>query len=232
QIDWPVMNKPGGLKYFFEKNLFNDEDTLIFLDPDMIFVKAWDPKVEKGKAYGQKWKGYLKSYCQKISIQPELCPARDDECLMYPFVIKAGDMKKMSDDIEYFSRKGYFKCADWMGDMPAYVTAMVKHKLIVETKDNIGVCNNWDNCDDEEAPIMHYCQPIKDKNGEEIWDKRNYDGCGLPPDSSLATNRVDREVLKTLKEYILLKPKQINSGQKSTTITSLLGLFGIRKKVR
>lgn len=207
EIDWPVRNKPGSLNFLFKHNIFHDEDTLIFLDPDMIFIKIWDPEVHIGRAYGQKWKGYSNDYCQKTSAQPELCPANADECLMYPFAIKAGDMKNIVEDIEYFSTKGYLKCNDWMADMSAFVIAMVKNKISSETKENIGLCNNWDNSDDETAPIMHYCKPIKDKFNKEIWGKWAYKPWEMPPDFSLATNKVDRELLKMLREYIINEMK-------------------------
>jgi hypothetical protein len=202
EIDWPVMNKAGSLKFLFKKNIFRDEDTLIFLDPDMIFVKIWDPQVKNGIAYGQKWKGYSNNYCQKTSIQPELCPASMDECLMYPFAIKAEDMKNMVEDIEYFSIKGYLKCNDWMADMSAFVTAMVKNRISTETIENIGLCNNWNNNNDEEAPIMHYCRPIKDKFGKIIWGKWRYQPWKMPPAFSQATNKVDKDVLKMLLNFI------------------------------
>jgi len=203
KIDWPVMNKPGSLKYLFKKKIFHDDDTLIFLDPDMIFIKMWDPEVKRGRAYGQKWKGYSNQYCRKTSVQPQLCPVINDECLMYPFAIRAGDMKIIVKDIEQFSRQGYLKCNDWMADMSAFTTAMVKHKIGTETKENIGLCNNWNNTNDETAPIMHYCQPIKDKSGNMIWSKWEYQPWERPPLFSRATNKVDREVLRTLLDYIL-----------------------------
>ena len=201
-IDWPVMNKPGSLNFLFDNKRFDDEDTLIFLDPDMIFIRAWDPEVNKGSAYGQRWKGYANNYCRKTSIQPDLCPDNEYGCLMYPFAIKAVDMKNIVEDIEYFSRKGYLKHNDWMADMSAFVTAMAKHNIKIETKENIGLCNNWDNNNDEAAFIMHYCRPIRDKNDNIIWGKWRYQPWNLPPDISQATNRVDKEVLATLAEYI------------------------------
>ncbi|MCP4397979.1 MAG: hypothetical protein GY801_11875 [bacterium] len=202
ETDWPVMNKPGSLKVLFKKKIFHDEDTLIFLDPDMIFVKIWAPEVKMGSAYGQKWKGYKNNYCQKTSIQPELCPANEDACLMYPFAITAGDMKNIVENIEYFSRKGYLKCHDWMADMSAFVIAMVKHKIRMETRDNIGLCNNWDNKNDDAAPIMHYCQQMKNACGKKLWGKWRYQPWKLPPDPSRATNQVDREVLTMLRTFI------------------------------
>ncbi len=202
-IDWPVMNKPGSLDYLFKNHSFNDEDTLLFLDPDMIFIKIWDPEVQMGSVYGQMWKGYSQAYCQKTSIQPELCPVNQKACIMYPFAIKAGDMQKAAGDIDCFSRKGYLKYNDWMADMSAFVIAMVKHNIRIETQENIGLCNNWDNNNDSNAPIMHYCRPIKDKSGKIIWGKWRYQPWKQPPDYSQATNKADMEVLKMLQKFIL-----------------------------
>jgi len=209
-LEWPVMNKPGALKYLFDHCDFSDDDNLIFLDPDMVFTKPWNPPAEKGKVHGQKWKGYGKSYCESSSIHPEFCPATENDCIMYPYAIKAGDLRVLISDIERFAREGYQKgrqvgldqAALWMADMPAFQTAMTKHGLTMKPAENIGLCNNWNNCDDKEAPILHYCQPMKDKSGQTLWDKRDYKAWDMPPDPSLASNRVDREVLEIIREKI------------------------------
>jgi len=198
---WPVMNKPGSLKYFFNNYEFNDNDILIFLDPDMIFIKPWVPKVKIGHVYGQRWKGYSKKYCEETSIQPNLCPDNNESCLMFPFAILAEDMKKIVNDIENFARKGYEKKKTWMADMSAFQIAMEKHNLICHAEENIGLCNNWNNNNDESAPIMHYCQPIFNINKQKIWYKYKHNSMLFIPRPSLAINRVDKEVLKAVREY-------------------------------
>jgi hypothetical protein len=210
KIEWPVMNKPGSLKCLFENRDFGDDDKLIFLDPDMVFAKPWNPKVEQGKVHGQMWIGYGRRDCENASIHPELCPKTARDCVMYPYAIKASDMKRIVSDIERLARAGYTKArrlklgdaAKWMADMPAFQTAMIGHGLIMDAVENIGLCNNWDICDDEEAPILHYCQPMRGRDGKVFWDKREYKPWDIPPDPSLAMNRVDREVLRTLREKI------------------------------
>jgi hypothetical protein len=137
-VYWPVMNKPGSLKHLFEHFTFEEADTLIFLDPDMVFTKPWIPVFDRGTVFGQKWFGYSKSYCEQSSIHPELCPETDSDCVMYPFAIKAGDLKKMLPDIEHFALEGYKTALSndvsghWMSDMPAFQTAMTKHELVME----------------------------------------------------------------------------------------------------
>jgi hypothetical protein len=205
QTEWPVMNKPGSLKYLFEHCAFGENDTLIFLDPDMVFTKPWVPVFERGTVCGQKWFGYTKAYCESTSIHPEFCPETEDDCIMYPYAIKAGDLEELVSDIEHFSREGYRKAksgnveGSWMSDMPAFQTAMTKHALIMQPHDNVGLCNNWGNRDNADAPILHYCQPMLDAQGNHIWGKSKYVAWDTPPDPSLATNRVDREVLTMLR---------------------------------
>ena len=212
---WPVMNKPGSMKFFmdslspeFKKN--NKDSVLVFLDPDMIFVKPWDPrnKFKQGEVYGQKWKGYSNGYCSQTSINPELCPKSENSesgPIMFPFAIKLGDFDLISDNIANFAKQGYLKHNQWMADMSAFVTAIEKAGYKNIQIDNLGICNNWDNNNDPEAPIMHYCQAIKNKDGKEIWGKRRYQRnytygqkWDPVPKPEEATNRVDREVLTIL----------------------------------
>lgn len=215
------MNKPGTLKHLFEHFTFQATDTLVFLDPDMVFSKPWTPVFDPGTVFGQKWIGYSKPYCERSSCHPELCPETDNDCVMYPFAIKAGDLKNMVTDIEHFALEGY-KIAlsngvsgHWMSDMPAFQTAMTKHELVMYPHDNIGLCNNWENRNDPDAPILHYCQPMLDHNGNRIWWKWNYIPWETPPCLNRATNRVDREVLDMLRRKV--REAQACNVQTSTT---------------
>jgi len=212
---WPVMNKPGSMKFFMDSlstefKERNKNSTLLFLDPDMIFINQWDPrdKFKSGQVYGQKWKGYGNKYCVETSIYPENCPVSDNNVIMFPFAIKLGDFDSISDDIANFAKNGYLKKNQWMADMSAFVTAIERKGLENIPIDNLGLCNNWDNNNDPDAPIMHYCQAIRNIDGKEIWGKRIYqsdykhgDIFNKLPDHSQTTNRVDREVIKMLTKF-------------------------------
>lgn len=214
---WPVMNKPGSMKYLMdalspEWKTRNQNATFVFLDPDMIFTKPWDPrdKFTRGQVYGQKWKGYSRTYCEDTSIRTELCPdSEEDGPIMFPFAMKVGDFDNISDDISEFAKKGYLKKSQWMADMSAFVTAIEKAGYKNIQIDNLGLCNNWNNKDDESAPIVHFCQSIKNSSGKKIWSKHHYqrnytygDRFQDVPDPSEAVNRVDREVLQMIKKLI------------------------------
>lgn len=210
-VEWAVMNKPGSLRFLFENRGFHDDDRLIFLDPDMVFTRPWAPAVAGGTVHGQKWIGYGRRFCEATSIHPELCPASADGCVMYPYAIRAGDLRPMVADIEHFSLEGYRKAklagaqGVWMADMSAFQTAMTKHGLTMKAVDNVGLCSNWPNRDDPDAPILHYCQPMRDRAGALLWGKGHYLPWTRPPDPSRATNRVDREVLEILTRKVTEK---------------------------
>lgn len=220
----PFMNKSGSLDYLM-KNLSqnfikrNKNAVMVFLDPDMIFVNSWDPlgKFKVGEIYGQKWKGYSQNYCQKSSINKSLCPKNDNDTFMYPFAARMRDIEKIAPDIKKYAYEGYaHNPNNWMLEMVSYVNAAVKHKLKVQSIDNLGLCNDWDNHNDSNAPIMHYCQVIRNNSRKNIWGKRrynlNYDKKNKKFDTNIpqineATNRVDREVLKMIHKYIKYQKK-------------------------
>ena len=90
--------------------------------------------------------------------------------------------------------------------MSAFVTALAFHGLKMRKIDNLGLCSNWDNRNNSEAPILHYCQPMYDKQANLIWDKRSYQNnythgevWAPVPSANLACNRVDRDVLTFLR---------------------------------
>lgn len=191
---YTAMNKPGSLIELFKRVNIPDSTIMIFLDPDMIFTKKWIPNPEKNTVVGQKWKGYSNAFCANTQIL-ENCPMDDNEAIMYPFAMRAADAKKIAQD--YYNFSSVFS-DDWMVEMSALVAAFKKNKLKIVTNDAIGLCNDWDNNNDPNAPIMHYCQCVKDSNSSELWCKRRHIKGTDVPNPSVATNRVDYEVLKAL----------------------------------
>lgn len=61
----------------------------------------------------------------------------------------------------------------WESDMLAYIAACAEYGLHHDPI-SLGICTNWQPDDAPDAPIIHYCQAIQDKNGEEIFFKQTY----------------------------------------------------------
>jgi len=201
---YSAMNKPGGLREL-HKVVTDKSAVIVLLDPDMIFTRVWDPTalVKEGVVYGQRWHGYGEEYCRKTTPQKyrDYCPPTDEKAIMYPFAMTMGTLEKIIP--KYFESSAYYSTAkDWMTEMSALAIAQNDPSLGLKiiTVANIGITNDWPKHNqDPDAPIMHYCQTIKDKSGKEIWGKRRYNAWDPVPDPKEATTRVDREVLEMIR---------------------------------
>ena len=194
------LNKAGGLREVFKQLRLPPHAIVICVDPDMIFAKTWTPDVSSGRVVGQRWKGYSPQFCMATSDASHhpLCPKNETDAVMYPFAATAVDLQALSD--AYFEASQY-PSEEWMVEMTALVVAVKKIGLELSTQENIGLCGDWPHADDVDAPILHYCQPVFDHHGKEIWNKRKYKPFDEPPKPDKAENRVGREVLKALHNY-------------------------------
>ena len=61
----------------------------------------------------------------------------------------------------------------WESDMLAYLAVCAEYGLHHDPI-SLGVCTNWQPEDAPDAPIIHYCQAIRGKKGEEIFFKQTY----------------------------------------------------------
>jgi hypothetical protein len=194
------LNKAGSLKEVFKRLRLSPRAVVICVDPDMIFAKPWTPDISPGGVVGQRWKGYSPQFCMATSDASHhpLCPKSEMDAVMYPFAATAVDLQASSE--AYFEASQY-PSEEWMVEMTALVIAFKKCRLRTSTRENIGLCGDWPHADDVDAPILHYCQPVFDHHGKEIWNKRTYKPFDEPPKPDEAENRVGREVFRALQKY-------------------------------
>jgi hypothetical protein len=186
----------------------------MWLDPDMIFNRPWDPPGEmvcRGHAGGQLWWGYDQSRCRRsIGGRLEVSTPPNDSALMFPFCITVSDMRRIIDDFCRYSTEIYRTTRDWKSEMYGLVASMATGGVRCHTVAALGTCNNWPRglSDDPSAPISHYTQPMADGGGNEIWNKRTYTPHTLsrpwrrPPAHDLASTLTDRRTLQMLHRFI------------------------------
>lgn len=209
------LNKPSAMKAFLEAHpSLDDEARLLWLDPDMVFNRPWEPSgevVRQGHVLGQRWWGYDRSWCRRGAAGRDAATAPPAEsAVMFPFCITVKDMRRMCDPFCRLSREVYQRTRDWKSEMCALVLAMGAAGLGCRTVAALGTCNNWPDGlpDDPGAPISHYTQPMTDTGGRVIWDKRSYTGrtmarpWGRPPDPDRAATLTDRRTLEMLHRLI------------------------------
>ena len=209
------LNKALAMQSFLESHPnLDDEAKLLWLDPDMVFIKPWNPPasmVRPGSVAGQYWWGYDQDWCKRNAgrMNEVLCPL-NEAAIMFPFCITIGDMRAIVASYSNFSAEIYSRTRDWKSEMYGLVLAMSAARLESRTIAALGTCNNWPDglSDDSDAAISHYTQVIKDRNGREVWDKRKYTPHTLgrpwrrPPDPGQVSTLTDQRTLQMIHRFI------------------------------
>ncbi len=209
------MNKPYAMRAFLEAHpSLNDDARLLWLDPDMVFNRPWEPSretVRQGHVCGQRWWGYDRLWCLgSADIADEATTPSDESAVMFPFCISVADMRRICDPFCSLSTEIYRRTRDWKSEMCALVLAMGSEGLRCDTVPALGTCNSWPHglSDDPSAPVSHYTQPMTDSGGTVIWDKRNYTAhtisrpWGRPPEHDRAATLTDQRTLQMLHRFI------------------------------
>jgi len=209
---WGIANKPASMRRWLQRSEdLRDDDVVLFLDPDMVFVDRVELDVTPGTVVGQRWVDHGiadHAYWREFGADV-LDRIRPESIVMYPFAATAGDMRRIVGrflSLSHHIRNTHRDC--WAADMWALVIAMLEGGLEIRTQDHLGVCNNWLDQRDEVPKIIHYPVPVLDREGEKVWFKQDYTGECLtrpwhrPPPPTRATNVTEELLLEILHEHV------------------------------
>lgn len=185
---YPIYNKPASLLEW----LFRDrpEGTVLLIDPDCVFREPVRQHVAAGFPVAQRWGGlplrkpgtrhpfglppgfaFLNDYCARVDLST--AP------VMIPTLIHTSDLRRLC--ARWLELCGVVRQHAqnargqpiWEADMFAYLVACAEYRLQHEPA-SLGICTNWRPQEAPEAPLIHYCQPIMDQEGREIFNKFTY----------------------------------------------------------
>lgn len=198
--DQTSFNELYAFYKMFDVHQFEEDDLLFFVDPDMIFESKVDlnNRIEPGEIWGQRWMDYSEHSCLQHGV--DHCPV---ESIMYPYLIRAGDAMKIKDYILTSGITSYNSDNKaWMMSMFVFTSSYEYGGLKSKLEDNLCLCNSWSNRD-EDSPMLHYMQAIRDKDEEVMWTKHTSDISTFLdlPDPDLTTNKFDRRLVEYLREY-------------------------------
>jgi hypothetical protein len=151
------LNKPHAMKAFFDDHpALDGEARLLWLDPDMVFHRPWDPRpmVRPGHVCGQRWWGYDGKWCEG-SIGGRFKAPTDESALMFPFCITVADMRRISEIFCRLSHQVYRSTRDWKSEMCALVLAMGTAGLQRRSISALGTCNSHRPKDVADAAHLH-----------------------------------------------------------------------------
>jgi hypothetical protein len=185
---YPIYNKPASLLEW----LFRDrpEGTVLLIDPDCVFRRPVRQHVAAGFPVAQKWIdrntrkpgtqypfglppgfAFLNDYCARVDLST--AP------VMIPTLIHTSDLRRicarwleLCGIVRQHARNVHGQPI-WEADMYAYLVTSAEYQLNHEPA-SLGICTNWRSEDAPDAPIIHYCQPIIGRDGQEIFNKFRY----------------------------------------------------------
>ncbi len=209
---WGIANKINTMPLWLasDRSLAED-DVVLFLDPDMVFVERIDLVPDPGMVIGQRWidpsverHPHFERYGEAVAGR-----LRADTLIMYPFCARAGDMRRVAPrfrDLAQTIRDENPEC--WEADMYALVIALLEGGLRLVAEEALGVCNNWKTHRERVPPIIHYPARVVDREDNEIWFKQSYTPLTRgrpwkrPAPAEHPTNPLERKLLELIHAHI------------------------------
>lgn len=171
---WGIANKIMSLKAWIADESL--DGSVLFLDPDMIFVSPVDISVSEGQVIGQRWvdPGVAGSPTIERFCAGNLDRITPETVFMYPYVMHTSDIRRMMARYEELAFGIRAAEKRWESDMFALVIVAAEYGLDVITRDDIGVCNNWKRFNEAPSSIVHFPGPFIAADGEKIWFKQDF----------------------------------------------------------
>jgi len=165
-----IPNKYRSIKWLCENYPFRDEDVLFFLDPDMVFTEKVNLIPAKNEIIAQRFIHYYP--LEKWKVHEHEQPG---DGVMYPFIIRADDLKIIISDYIVASENIRRETKRWEAEMWGLDYAVKKHNLHIRYEENLGHCTAWHvPGDTHSSSIIHFPNEIVNAEKERIWFKQDY----------------------------------------------------------
>lgn len=166
--DWwgGIPNKYESINWLCQNKKFNNQDKLLFLDPDMIFTSPVILFPKNNEVIGQEWNKFepLKEY-----------PSGSIKSIMYPFAINFYTLKKIAKDYKQYCIDIRKATKRWESEMWGLHYALEKNNIKINPIEDLGRCVAWNNNDSlNKSNIIHFPSAIDSKEGERLFFKQEY----------------------------------------------------------
>lgn len=167
--DWwgGIPNKYKSVEWLCDNNIFQLDDNLLFLDPDMIFIKSVEFDIEHNQVKGQKFIDFRHL--------PEWPKYDTDEGIMYPFLLKFSTLKTISKNYTLFCEQIRKQTGKWESEMWGFDYSLKSNNVNIEFIEDLGTCTEWNRFGRTKiGNLIHYPNEILDKNGNRMFFKQDY----------------------------------------------------------
>lgn len=148
--------------------------TVLILDPDCVFRKRINLRVQPGKPLAQRWGGFLLSE-RWLTLIRELSNVEMERIqgITWPALVHTDDLRRLMPRWIELTSLIRQRIGAWESDMLALVIAAAELGLHFSVK-HLAAVMNWPEQEGQEAPIVHYCQAVQAKDGSQLWFKQGY----------------------------------------------------------
>ena len=187
-----IPNKYMSIKWLCDNNYMQDDDILLFLDPDMIFLEAINYQPDDNEVIAQRFIHYY-----PIKGWTALSNEEYGKGIMYPFCINFRTLKRIVDDYKLASEEIRRVNKRWEAEMWGLDYAVKKNNLQITYVEDFGYCTAWKNAGDMDvSKLIHFPNEIKDLTQSRIWFKQDYtQNSNMPIQIELAKNAIDKRLL-------------------------------------
>lgn len=150
------------------------DGTVLILDPDCVFRKRVTTRVKPGAPIAQRWRGFavvgrwLEAVEKHSDIDIGLIQG-----ITWPALVHTDDMRRLMPRWIELTSLIRQEIGAWESDMMAFVVAAAELGICF-TEQHLAAVLNWPEGDNEEAPVIHYCQAVEAKDGSQLWFKQGY----------------------------------------------------------
>lgn len=177
--------------------------TVLVVDPDYVFRSSIDMVVEPGEPWAQRWVDFAyDGEWQTRGEEVSSAPAHLVQDVTWPMLIHTDDLATLITRWIDLTALLRVTTEAWESDMLALILASAELGI----RYRVGNFAAWMNWPEEEvagAPIVHYCQPVEDADGNQLWFKQGYRPWEpIDVDPEAAALPYCRDLLRIIQEYI------------------------------
>lgn len=189
-----IPNKYNAIKWMTENMSLNDDDVLLFMDPDMIFTEPVSVKLEVNQIIGTEW-----MYYGGLSGWDSY-----DKGFMYPFIIHFSTLKKIVDKYVEYCIRIRKETNQWVSEMWALDYAAKHSDIDIVYDSSLAHCTAWwDNEPKNIVPkIIHFPNEIPTITDDRLWFKQDFT---ITQDKyfdyRVAKHEIGRELVKNVCQY-------------------------------
>lgn len=201
--DYTGLNRLHSLSEWLERE--RPVGTVLILDCDFAFRAPLDRRADPGRPIGQlwwdfSWEGGWVEIADTVA--PGVGPLQN---VTWPLVIHTSDLRRMIDRWVELTARVRATTQAWESDMIALPIVLAEYGLECELE-MLAAWMPWPDDVVGDAPIIHYCQPVLDADGETLWYKQTYrpwEPTGVDPDAPAL--RYCGELLSMFDRYAALR---------------------------